>query len=112
MVMADVSVQLDPVAAVSQADDCEIAACPIVRAAWPCDAEVRYFRSELQLGFAFINAAAEHPPVGEAYLTRALNLYVLLSGWVQSNGGNPQMEQQLQWFRWRLRNVRLGSDEI
>lgn len=87
--------------------DVESELCPAVATdetqtrAWPDSADIQYFNCELKLAFTYLCLATDHPSLGRECRDRALRLYVLLSGWVQSNGGDPRFEQHLQRLRWR-----------
>jgi hypothetical protein len=62
-------------------------------------------RAELLMAFEYLDIARSQPEFAHECTSRALRLYVLLSGWVQSNGGEGRLEQQLQYLRWRILNT-------
>jgi len=69
---------------------------------WPEPVDLRYFRSEIRMASEYLEIAMSEPDFAPECSSRALRLYVLLCGWVQSNGGDARLEQQLQRLRWRI----------
>lgn len=59
---------------------------------WPRALDVQYFEAELRLAVEFLEIAAVAREYAAECLLRALRVYVVLSGWVQSNGGNQEFE--------------------
>ena len=69
---------------------------------WPESIDIRYFHVELQTAFEYLDIARGCPEFATECIARALRLYVLVSGWVQSNGGDAGLEEHLQRLRWRI----------
>ena len=69
---------------------------------WPESIDIRYFHVELQTAFEYLDIARGCPEFACECVARALRLYVLVSGWVQSNGGDAGLEEHLQRLRWRI----------
>lgn len=76
---------------------------------WPEPLDLRYFRSEIRMASEYLEISLTEPDFAQECTSRALRLYVLLCGWVQSNGGDARLEQQLQRLRWRI--VRASNRE-
>lgn len=73
---------------------------------WPAPVDVRYFQSEVRMAFEYLDIARSCPEYGSECISRALRCYVLLSGWVQANGGDGELEEHLQRLRWRIAALR------
>ena len=69
---------------------------------WPQPIDILYFQSELRVALEYQEIARSEPEFAQECTRRALQMYVLLSGWVQCNGGNARLEDQLQRLRWRI----------
>ena len=66
---------------------------------WPEPADVEYFESELKMAYAYLDMAAAAAVDARECSRRALAIYISLSGWLQGNGGNSQLEQRLADLR-------------
>ena len=77
---------------------------------WLSSVDIQYFHSELQLALTYLDMIAAHPDQAQECVSRALRLYVLLSGWVQSNGGHSALEQRLQQLRWQIARVQEAGE--
>lgn len=84
------------------ADGTVSAAAPAEEGRWPASVDVRYFQSEVRLAFEYLDIARCCPDYEQECVSRALRCYVVLSGWVQANGGDSELEQHLQRLRWRI----------
>lgn len=77
-------------------------AAPAEEGRWPAPVDVRYFQSEVRIALEYLDIARYCPEYGQECVSRVLRCYVLLSGWVQANGGDGNLEEQLQRLRWRI----------
>ena len=76
---------------------------------WPESIDIRYFHVELQTAFEYLDIARGCPEYAQECIARALRLYVVVSGWVQSNGGDAGLEEHLQRLRWRIAVLQEGE---
>ena len=70
---------------------------------WPNAADLHYFDSELRIAFTCL-LLMKGGPLDNRHVCagRAVEIYVLLKDWVQSNGGHAGLEQRLARLRWHL----------
>jgi hypothetical protein len=78
---------------------------------WPEPVDLRYFQSEIRMASEYLEISLSEPDFAQECTSRALRRYILLCGWVQSNGGDARLEQQLQCLRWRIVRASNHDDE-